>query len=159
MDTGQPEPDVATDTMEPDSGMEPEDSGMEDSGMEPEDTGSDTESDVDPGPRFEELTSCPGSVAQTVTVGPGNVYMPADATIAPGEVVKWEWDGGTHNVKAAESANCGSDRPDWFGSSTLTGRGNTYCVRFNEVGTWNYQCTVTGHCGDGMKGTVTVEAQ
>jgi plastocyanin len=147
MDTGQPEPDVAADTVEPDSGMPPED------------VGEDVESDVEQGPRFEELSTCPGTVAQTVTVGTGNVYDPADATIAPGEVVKWSWDGGTHNVRADNDADCESARPDWFASDTLQGRGNTYCVQFNETGTWNYQCTVTGHCRDGMKGTITVEAQ
>lgn len=100
------------------------------------------------------------SAATEVTVGPSLKYEPADATVPSGEVVQWNWADTVnqpHNVVADNDADCSEAKPGRFESDTTDDTSYNFCVRFNETGEWNYQCTVTGHCGGGMKGTITVE--
>ena len=116
---------------------------------------------TDTGPeRFEMIDCSSASNATEVQVGPMFKYDPKDVEISAGGVVKWTWPSGLnfkHDVTADDDSDCQSAKPGWFQSDTTDQSGYTFCVRFNETGTWNYQCTVTGHCPQGMKGTVTVE--
>lgn len=145
-----------------DADMTGEDDGMsdEDGGMT-EDDGGTTEDDGGSAPRFEVIDCTePDNSGKVVTVGPGKVYEPSDVTISSGQTVRWEWASDVslpHDVVADEDSDCATANPDWFASEQSAEAGKTFCVRFNETGTWNYQCTVGNHCGAGMKGTVTVE--
>lgn len=120
---------------------------------------SDANGDAD-SPQFEEVQCSNVSNSTEVEVGPGLKYVPSNVTIDVGGTVKWTWASGVsspHDVVADDDSDCSEARADWFESSRSSNPGNTYCVRFDTAGTWNYQCTVSGHCPGGMKGTVTVQ--
>lgn len=178
-DTGE-EDTGAEDTGEEDTGAEDtgiEDTGTDDTGADDtgvDDTGSDdtgvadtgqdtsTDTGMDTGstndtsaPRFEEVNCGSASPAAQVAVGPMLKYNPANATVSKGEVVQWNFATGPHNVTADDDADCANNKSGWFQSMNLS-TGDSYCVRFNKTGTWNYHCTVGSHCSAGMKGTVTV---
>ena len=140
------------DTGQPDTSMDM-DTGQADTGM------ADTGSDADAGTAMFEEVNCGIAADAQVSVGGSppnpNVYMPANVNINVGDVVQWTVTNGNHNVTADDDTDCGSARSDWFASPNMS-VGNNYCVRFNQAGTWNYHCTVGGHCAAGMKGTVTV---
>lgn len=112
--------------------------------------------------QFEEVDCSEATSAAEVQVGPNFVFEPSNMTIGAGDVVQWTWASGVtqnHDVVADDDADCADAKPSWFQSERSRESGHTYCVRFEEPGDWNYQCTVTGHCPAGMKGTVTVESQ
>lgn len=112
--------------------------------------------------RFEEVDCSEVDSATEVEVGPDFKFVPADATVPVGGVVRWTWAENVtklHDVVADNDADCEEAKPSWFESEQTRTPGHTYCVRFQETGTWNYQCTVPGHCPAGMKGTVTVESK
>jgi len=56
-----------------------------------------------------------------------------------------------------DDAPCDATASDRFRSTTTAQTGTTFCVQFNESGTWPYQCTVGSHGSRGMPGTVEVE--
>lgn len=152
-----PDADDSPDAGTMEDGTSGEDDAMSDDGGSVDGTAEDGGS----APRFE-VVDCtdPGNAGANVTVGPGKIYEPSDVTISSGDVVRWVWASDVqlpHDVVADEDSDCSSANPDWFASEQTAGAGETFCVQFNEAGSWNYQCTVGTHCEDGMKGTVTVE--
>ena len=113
-----------------------------------------------------EEVSCYGlSPAKTIAVGDGAPSFSRDAvTIESGETVKWNWAAGEHTVTGDASANfsedaanaCGTDDTGEFDSGTLS-KGDSFCLKFNQTGTFWYQCTVGDHCENGMYAKISVE--
>jgi plastocyanin len=79
----------------------------------------------------------------------GNSFSPADITIREGEIVRWNFLGGEHNV--VSGADCAAD--DKFRSG-VPQKAGTYVRRFDVEGEFPYFCET--HCNDGMKGVVRV---
>src|SRR3954469_14139907 len=80
----------------------------------------------------------------TVGVGAGGpVFGPAAVTVAQGDTVTWQWQGGQHSVTSASSAE-----PFDSGSQTA----GTFQHTFTQPGTFTYVCI----WHSGMQGTVTV---
>ena len=78
----------------------------------------------------------------------GSMYFsPADLVVEMGETVQWNNVGGFHDVVADDGSFSftACDGPCLIGSHTFT-----------EPGTYSYICSVYGHAGMGMVGTVTV---
>lgn len=80
--------------------------------------------------------------AATVQVGSGTSYSPADVTIDEGEVVQWNWAGGTHNVQFDDGT--GSE----FQSS------GSYAAKFFTPSAAPLRFVCTAH--PGMEGSVSV---
>ena len=70
-------------------------------------------------------------------------FHPGTLSINRGESVTWEWRDGPveHNVT-------------FHGFHSKTQSHGSYTVRFNQRGTFNYQCTI--HVAEGMKGKIVV---
>jgi plastocyanin len=87
---------------------------------------------------------------QTVTVGAGgDRFGPAAVTINQGDTITWSWRDSGHNVYS----NAGQS--ETFRSEYLS-NGGTFQKTFTQTGTFSYVCQP--HAGDGMRGTVTVNA-
>lgn len=80
----------------------------------------------------------------------GNSFSPADITIRVGEIVRWNFLGGEHNVVSGEGCRDGDGK---FRSGAPQKAGN-YVRRFDVEGDFPYFCEV--HCDEGMKGIVRV---
>ena len=92
-----------------------------------------------------------GVVAATVEVLGTNEFSPKTVTIRAGEVVRWVWLDGVHNV--ASGASCTHDGAFRSGEPVT---GATYERKFATAGTFTYFCEP--HCqSDAMVGTVIVE--
>jgi plastocyanin len=92
--------------------------------------------------------------AQRVVVAPeGQLrFDPETFSIAAGDTVLWEWDGGGHNVSPGSQP---SDA-DWSGDDEeLYSSGHTYTYTFEVTGEYEYHCDP--HQGSGMVGSFTVE--
>ena len=77
-----------------------------------------------------------------------HVFEPARLEVAPGTVVTWTNDAGSHTVTADDES---------FASPTL-GAKQTFSRRFDEPGTYRYYCAFHGgKGGEGMAGEVTVK--
>ncbi len=102
-----------------------------------------------------------GETTLNVSVGPGNVFTPPDATIETGDTIHWVWAGGFHNVESG----VGGIHDDNFRSGDPTSvDGTTFEVLFDEIflqdhsiqdNLYPYFCIV--HVGLGMTGTITVQ--
>lgn len=79
----------------------------------------------------------------------GNGFAPADITVHVGEIVRWNFLGGEHNVVSGDG--CAGDGKFRSGPPV---RGGTWPRRFDVEGDFPYFCEV--HCEDGMKGIVHV---
>ena len=97
----------------------------------------------------------------THTVFAGNFYYdPPNITINIGEQVRWINDGGLHDVNGEINTltNLPFDNPEVFNSpSTSIAGAEIYKHTFNIPGTYNYDCSVSGHAMAGMVGTITVK--
>src|SRR4051795_10446166 len=79
----------------------------------------------------------------TVGVGAGGpVFGPAAVTVAQGDTVTWQWQGGQHSVTSTSS--------EPFDSGAMTA--GTFQHTFNTAGTFTYVCVWHSN----MQGTVTV---
>ena len=67
-------------------------------------------------------------------------------------------DNGFHDVNAATNSITGQpfNNPESFASSA-TSNGVLYTHVFTVAGTYNYDCSVSGHAMAGMVGTITVK--
>lgn len=84
---------------------------------------------------------------KTVTAS-GQSFSPKSAAIAPGDTVKWENEGGTHNVVFDDGS---------YTSGNPAGAGTLGSRTFESAGTFAYHCQVHGSAGGGgMSGTVVV---
>ena len=97
----------------------------------------------------------------THTVFTGNFYYdPPNITINVGEQVRWINDGGLHDVNGEINTltNLPFGNPEIFNSpSTSIVGAEIYKHIFNIPGTYNYDCSVSGHAMAGMVGTITVK--
>jgi plastocyanin len=80
-------------------------------------------------------TSIPTSIPVTVAVEiKGFAFNPAIITISKGTTIVWtQKDNSSHTVTIASGAG--------FDSGTL-GQGQTFSYTFNEIGTFNYGCSI-----------------
>ena len=86
----------------------------------------------------------------TITVG-DNFYSPQTVTIRPGDVVTWQYQGGTNSHPTA------SDNGAWT-TFTINSANLTKTMTFSTVGAFPYHCTFHGAAGVGMYGVITVAA-
>ena len=97
----------------------------------------------------------------THTVFTGNFYYdPPNITINVGEQVRWINDGGLHDVNGEINTltNLPFGNPEIFNSpSTSIVGAEIYNHIFNIPGTYNYDCSVSGHAMAGMVGTIIVK--
>jgi plastocyanin len=78
------------------------------------------------------------------------VFSPAEITITAGQVIEWvNLELPPHTVTSGNRG--GGDAGDLFDSGNLA-NGETYCLRFDEVGAYDYYCAIH----PGMDGLVTV---
>jgi plastocyanin len=88
-----------------------------------------------------------------VDVAPGGElrFAPAEATVAPGTTVRWEWQSGGHTVTVASQP----DGANWEGTGTTThDEGYTVEHTFETLGTYDYYCDP--HRGADMVGVLNV---
>ncbi|MCL4836407.1 MAG: hypothetical protein KJ058_00390 [Thermoanaerobaculia bacterium] len=84
-----------------------------------------------------------------VTVGPGNLFAPANLTIQAGDVVRWTNTGAIHNVVADDGS---------FTSGEPSGGAWVFSHTFPSAGSFPYHCSLHGAPGGvGMAGVVTVQ--
>lgn len=97
------------------------------------------------------MLGCPPAFAANQTVGatPSDTFVAKDVTIAPGETVTWNNEGGTHNVHFDDNSFV---MPMFPSSSSWS-----VSRMFGSVGTYRYYCDLHGSPGGvGMSGTVFV---
>lgn len=92
--------------------------------------------------------------ADYVVAVSSNVFTPAVLTIKVGETVKWENQGGFHNVNGSQDVY--PDNPESFTSGSPSSSAWVYEYTFNTVGEYDYQCDP--HVGFGMVGKIIVES-
>ena len=84
-----------------------------------------------------------------------NRFAPATVTVAPGDTVTWTQSGSNpHSVTADDGSfdshpNC---------PPACMGNGDTFSHTFDDSGEFGYHCKIHGSPGQGMSGTVVVEA-
>ena len=89
-----------------------------------------------------------GASTAVITVG-DNFYSPQLATIHPGDVVTWQYQGGTNFHPTA------SDTGAWT-TFTINSANTANSLTFNTAGSFPYHCNFHGGPGVGMYGVVTV---
>ncbi|GIR12455.1 MAG: hypothetical protein CM15mP23_10300 [Cryomorphaceae bacterium] len=97
----------------------------------------------------------------TVIVGPGMTYSPSVLSISPGDIVNWISEGGYHDVNFDVNSITGESfgNPSEIASASLpvqSGAGEMGSITFNEVGVYNYDCSVGSHAAMGMVGSIIV---
>jgi len=91
------------------------------------------------------------SPAKTWTVNTiNNVFVPADLTLQPGDVVKWVWGGGIHTTTS------GAGGPDGLWDAPIDSANTSFQHTFNTPGSFPYFCRF--HIILGMAGTITVSS-
>ncbi|MDH5020746.1 plastocyanin/azurin family copper-binding protein [Halobacterium rubrum] len=95
-----------------------------------------------------------GGTTKTVAVGPNNqnVFDPETVYVAPGDTVKWEWQGSVaHNVHATDVP----EEAAWSAQTEVVSAPFEYSHTFEgPTGEYNYVCDP--HASVGMEGTVVV---
>ena len=95
--------------------------------------------------------SPPACLAKVWTVNTqNNVFVPADITIDPGDVVKWVWIGGIHTTTS------GAGGPDGLWDAPIDMANTSFQYTFNTPGSFPYFCRF--HVALGMNGTITVSS-
>jgi plastocyanin len=90
------------------------------------------------------------SANQTVTVGPGMTFTPANVTVVPGETVTWTWAGAPHS-----STSNATSGPEFWDSGVLST--GTFSHLFSTPGTYPYYCIIhSSPAGTAMNGIVQV---
>ncbi|MBP7149563.1 MAG: hypothetical protein KBD01_18705 [Acidobacteria bacterium] len=102
------------------------------------------------------------AIAATHTVNLGAFFFdPAVVTVNSGDAVVWNNTGGTHNVTSCTTGRTGCPGPAteaWSCPTSSPTGWNCSKVYGTAGGSNPYTCTVTGHAGQGMTGTVNVNA-
>ncbi len=108
-------------------------------------------------------TPCEENVptVHTVIVGPGMTYTPSVLSISPGDIVNWVSEGGYHDVNFDINSITGESfgNPEEIASASLpvqSGAGEMGSITFNEVGVYDYDCSVGSHAAMGMVGSIIV---
>lgn len=95
------------------------------------------------------VVDCAGVTAAEAVDMQGNAFAPASVTINAGDVVEWtNLDQVPHTVTSGIRG--AADAGDLYDSGNM-GNGDTYCLRFDEAGAYDYFCSVH----PGMAGMVT----
>ena len=93
----------------------------------------------------------PPCLAKTWTVNTiNNVFVPADLTLQPGDVVRWVWEGGIHTTTS------GVGGPDGLWDAPIDSANTSFQHTFNTPGTFYYFCRF--HIALGMNGSITVSS-
>tara|TARA_B100001057_G_scaffold459456_1_gene509617 strand:- start:1110 stop:6167 length:5058 start_codon:yes stop_codon:yes gene_type:complete len=97
----------------------------------------------------------------TVIVGPEMTFNPAELTISQGDIVTWISEGGTHDVNFYINSITGESfgNPQDIASASIPAQsviGEMGSITFNDVGSYNYDCSVGSHAAMGMVGMITV---
>jgi plastocyanin len=71
-----------------------------------------------------------GSAVHDISVGPGDVFLPGAKTVEAGDIVRWTWNGGLHNVVSGSGGQ--PDGAFYSGPPTST-IGTMYAVAFDEA--------------------------
>ena len=82
----------------------------------------------------------------------GLTFVPANITVEPGDLVRWDWSDGLHTVTSGVPCapdGAGFDSPLHAGSPTFA-----YVIPDDGTTFISYFCIP--HCGDGMTGTIAV---
>ena len=90
-----------------------------------------------------------------VTANPDLTFTPTHLTIALGDQVIFENDGGLHNVRADNNSFWCADDCSLHRSPSSRAWQNT--VTFNALGTIGYYCEQHGDTTGGMRGFITVQ--
>ncbi|KAJ3150091.1 hypothetical protein HDU86_006714 [Geranomyces michiganensis] len=94
----------------------------------------------------------------TILVGQGGLtFTPATLAINQGDTVNWQFLG-THNVKQTATADSCDPMAGGFASANVDAGGSFNRTFTTETGKIWYVCTYQGHCGQGMKALITVNA-
>ena len=106
------------------------------------------------------IVLCTSSFSQNVIdiESGSNYYEPDDVTVAPGDVIRWTWVNGLHDV--VSGAECESDGL-YFDSGTMDASTPIFewTVPSLPSGTViDYFCSKFSHCAVGMYGVVRVES-
>ena len=88
-------------------------------------------------------------------------YSPSVLSISPGDIVNWISEGGYHDVNFDVNSITGESfgNPSEIASASLpvqSGAGQMGSITFNEVGVYNYDCSVGSHAAMGMVGSIIV---
>jgi inhibitor of cysteine peptidase len=94
------------------------------------------------------IVTCPPSGAADVTIQ-NFAFTPQNVTIGANGIVKWTDSGTTHTVTSGTSPT-----PDGRFSSGNLGTGDTFCVQFPTIGTYNYFSAIFPYA---MIGSVVVQ--
>jgi inhibitor of cysteine peptidase len=94
------------------------------------------------------IVTCPPSGAADVTIQ-NFAFTPQNVTIGANGIVKWTDSGTTHTVTSGTSPT-----PDGRFSSGNLGTGDTFCVQFPTIGTYNYFSAIFPYA---MVGSVVVQ--
>lgn len=95
-----------------------------------------------------DIVDCAGVTADVVIETELPNFNPSGAVIEVGDVVEWE---NTGTVDHTTTSGELTDAPMW--DSGEFSPGESVCVRFDEVGTYSYNCTIHPNT---MQGTITV---
>ena len=82
-------------------------------------------------------------------------------SISPGDIVNWISEGGYHDVNFDINTITGESfgNPEEIASASLpvqVGAGEMGSITFNQVGVYNYDCSVSNHAEEGMVGSIIV---
>jgi plastocyanin len=89
---------------------------------------------------------------QTVTVGPGMTFTPANVTVVPGETVTWTFAGIPHSTTSEATSG-----PEFWDSGVVVLTGATFSHTFSTPGSYPYYCSVhSSPGGTAMNGVVQV---
>ena len=82
-------------------------------------------------------------------------------SISPGDIVNWVSEGGYHDVNFNINSITGESfgNPEEIASASLPvqpGAGEMGSITFNEVGVYNYDCSVGSHAQNGMTGVISI---
>ena len=100
-------------------------------------------------------------ISHTVIVGPGMTYFPSELTISQGDTVIWISEGGSHDVNFNINSITGESfgNPQEIASASIPSQslpGEMGFITFNDVGFYNYDCSVGSHAAMGMIGQIAV---
>jgi plastocyanin len=94
-----------------------------------------------------------------VEAQPNLTFKPDHLTITAGDTVTFKNSGGTHNVVADNgSFKCAANCSDTGGTGNVSGAAWSFTRTFNTAGTFGYHCDAHGAPGQGMAGSITINA-
>ncbi len=96
------------------------------------------------------LSHAAGATTIVITVG-DNFYSPQTVSIHPGDVVTWQYQGGTNSHPTVSDTNA------WT-SFTINSANVSKSLTFATTGAFPYHCSFHGAPGVGMYGVITVAA-